>query len=159
MTNQQVVVGAREAGADPAVRIKRISSAILALVGVVGATWSVQLGLGSIAMPGAGLWPFIVSVGLTLATVVHLAVSKDGREDQISKDVIRVVIGAASVAIYALLFTHVHFLAAGVVLLVIWLKVLGSESWLATVLIAIITTAVCYVLFFELLEVPPPWPR
>ena len=70
--------------------------------------------------------------------------------------------GAASLGAFVVLFggfggwPGVGFELAAVALLVFWLKVLGRESWRATVLVTVGCTVALHLLLIELLEAPIP---
>ncbi|MEU6036982.1 tripartite tricarboxylate transporter TctB family protein [Actinomadura sp. NPDC047616] len=139
-------------------RRQNIVAALVPLVfGLVMAVLSWRLGVGDLADPGPGLWPLIVSVALVvLAAALVLRSRPTGAEERFTGDAALVAAGAASLAGYALLFERVGFEIPTVALLVLWLRVLGRESWRITVAVSLATTAAAYLLFITALGVSLP---
>jgi hypothetical protein len=58
--------------------------------------------------------------------------------------------------VFVLLVPRIGFEIPSVLVLALWLKVLGRESWLTTAVVSVTTTAVLYLLFVILLGTPLP---
>lgn len=134
-----------------------VAAAVPVVLGVVGALLSWQLGVGDLADPGAGLWPFIVSVGMVaiglalVATAVH-----DTSTERFTRGTTGTLIGAASLVAYAALIENIGFEISTVLLAVVWLKVIGSETWRSTVIVGVLSAAALHLIFVELLSVNLP---
>lgn len=126
------------------------------LLGVVAAGLSWRLGLGSLADPGPGMWPLMVSVAMVVTAAVVLASRPAASEERFGRGAVTVAIAVASLIGYALLFERVGFEIPTVALLVLWCRVLGRESWRMTAAVAVGATAAVYLLFITGLGVSLP---
>jgi putative tricarboxylic transport membrane protein len=134
-----------------------IAALVPLAVGVLAAVLSWQLGLGDLADPGPGLWPLIVSVAMVvLAAVLAARPAPTGEEERFGRESIIVAVAVVSLLGYALLFEQVGFEIPTAALLVLWLKVLGRESWMVTVAVSLGATAALYLLFITGLDVSLP---
>ncbi|MCG5211711.1 tripartite tricarboxylate transporter TctB family protein [Streptosporangium sp. KLBMP 9127] len=145
-------VGGDDPPAPPSASYARrqnlLAAAIPLVIGVIAGIMSWQLGVGGLADPGPGLWPLTVSVAMVVVAVVLLFQSRPtGGEEAFTKEARLVVVAVVSLVGYALLFETAGFEIPTVALLVLWLKVLGRESWWMTVSVALGTTAALYLMF------------
>lgn len=139
-------------------------SLIVFILGVAMAAMSVQLGVGTLRTPGAGYWPFVVSIILALAaatmginTYRHRPGSIDVEEEpDDDHDHGRSWLGLAVVLGIGVLFTTVGFLLSMVAGLFVWLKFVAGESWRLTIVLTAGISAAVYLLFAELLGVRFP---
>ncbi|PXY27141.1 tripartite tricarboxylate transporter TctB family protein [Prauserella muralis] len=138
-------------------RQNRIAAAVPLAIGALAAVASWQLGVGDTADPGPGLWPLIVSVAMVVVSaVLFLQPRPTGTEERFGRESLVVAVGVLSLLGYALLFERVGFEIPTVALLVLWLKVLGRESWRMTVAVSLVASAASYLLFITGLEVSLP---
>lgn len=146
-----------EAGEEYGRRLNLIVSAILTVIGVVAAIMAWQLGLGSPDEPGPGLWPLIVSVAMVVLAVIQLVrpSSIEGAE-RFTTEIRVVAIGAVSLVAYTALFEQVGFEMPTLALLVLWMKVLGRESWVSTIATSIGGVIAFYLIFITALGVSLP---
>jgi putative tricarboxylic transport membrane protein len=115
------------------------------------------LGFGSLADPGPGLWPSIVAallIGAGAGIAVRARTARD--TEAFTRGSAAVVIGAASLTGYTYLFELVGFEIPTVLLLALWLRFLGGESWRVTAAVSLLATAGAYALFITGLGVPLP---
>jgi putative tricarboxylic transport membrane protein len=141
--------------AGPATNV--IAGTVPLLVGVAGIVGSVQLGIGDPTAPGSGLWPLLISVvivGCSLALLIGGRRFWDAEAFSFSS--LRVVWAAISLVAYALALPYVGFEIATLLLLFFWMKVVGGERWLISIILPIVATAVFWVLFVLLLRIPLP---
>lgn len=132
--------------------------ALVALaVGVGGTVLAVDYGLGSLARPGPGLWPFAISVVITVLAAVLLAVGRR-LEDSVSFSRASVLpaIGVLTFVALGVLMPLIGFEIPSLLLCVVWLRFLGGESWRSTIAVSVGTVAVFYVLFLYGLSIPLP---
>ena len=135
----------------------RIGSLAPLSLGVVCLIYSYTLSLGRITSPGPGLWPFIVSAVIVVASCVLLFTERSGEDyEPFTRRTWLVVVGAVSAAVFIYLFQWFGFIVPGFLTLVFWLRFLGKESWVMTLSIAALVTAVFYLLFATLLGIPLP---
>lgn len=134
-----------------------VAGTIPVALGLATLWYARGLGFGSLAEPGPGLWPSIVAV-LLVVTGAGIAVRARAAHDTeaFTRGTTAVVIGAASLVVYSYLFELVGFEIPTVLLLVLWLRFLGGESWRVTAAVSLLATAGAYALFITGLGVPLP---
>lgn len=129
------------------------------VLGVTGGIHSVQLGLGALDSAGAGLWPLLVSAAMVFAAVllgIELLRSHDSGIESFSDGAWTCLLAVVAMVAFTWLFTWFGLIAPMVLVLVPWFRFLSHESWFISVVAAITVTAVMYLLFAVLLEVPLP---
>ncbi|MBS2936272.1 tripartite tricarboxylate transporter TctB family protein [Nocardioides sp. J2M5] len=132
--------------------------ALVALaVGVGGLVLSLDYGLGSLRRPGPGLWPFVISVVITVLAVVLLLTGRR-LEDSVSFSRASVLpaVGLLTFVGLGVLMPLVGFEIPSLVLCVVWLRFLGGETWRSTITISVGTVATFYALFLYGLSIPLP---
>ncbi|MCZ2815558.1 tripartite tricarboxylate transporter TctB family protein [Modestobacter sp. VKM Ac-2984] len=137
-------------------QLHRIAPLLLLVLGVAAIIGSRQLGLGELTAPGPGLWPFIVSLLLTGTAAVLVLIDPAEDYEPWTRGTIRIIAGLVSLGVFILLFQTFGFVVSAFLMLVLWLRVFGGESWRWTLGLAVGGTAVMYLLFVELLGVPFP---
>jgi hypothetical protein len=138
--------------------ISQIAAALVALaVGVFGAVGSYALGLGRLTQPGPGLWPFAISVVIIVLSAV-LVVTGRGLQDteRFSRSSLLTAVSLVTLVGLAALLPVIGFEIPSLLLMFIWLRWLGKESWRSSIVISIGAVAVFYVLFVLLLQIPLP---
>jgi putative tricarboxylic transport membrane protein len=137
--------------------VYRIGSIAPLILGTVCLLYSYSLSLGRITNPGPGLWPFVVSAVIVLASLVLLVTERDGSEyERFTSRTWLVAAGVVSTALFIFLFQWFGFMAPAFLTLVFWLKALGKESWKLTLSVAVVVTVGFYLLFATLLRIPFP---
>jgi hypothetical protein len=134
-----------------------VAAVVVLTLGLGAATLAYGYGLGSLQRPGPGLWPFAVSVVIAVLGVVLLVIGRrlDDAE-KFTKASFLVLAGGATFVGLGLMLPSVGFEIPAVLLCIIWLRFLGGESWRSTIVIALVTTAVFYLLFLYALKIPLP---
>lgn len=141
--------------AGPAVRIAG-ALAPLAL-GLFGLVQSVRFGVGDPHDPGPGMWPLMMSVSLIIGAVVLLVFERDQHDyEKYTRGAVLNLYGVLSLVAYVLIFKNIGFEIATAAVTAFWLKVLGGESWRATIAVSLGVAAVAYLLFVTLLGAPIP---
>jgi putative tricarboxylic transport membrane protein len=134
-----------------------VGALVGAAIGVGGAVLAYGYGLGNLQKPGPGLWPFIVSVVITALSVILLVVGRGFTDSEaFTRSSVLPVVGAVTFIAFGLLMPVTGFEIPALVLSVIWLKLLGGESWRNTVVISVVTVAAFYLLFLYGLRIPLP---
>ena len=138
----------------------------LALLSIGFIVKSTELNIGWVEGrgPGAGAWPFWLSLGMlatSLLTLVRwfLRVTPESRSTELymSRDAVAIV-GTAVGALLALLI-GIHFIGiyfSLIVFLVFFVRIVGRHSWLTTLGIALLTPVVIFGLFEWALTIPLP---
>lgn len=134
----------------------RVGVLTLLGIGALAAVFSYGLGLGSPAKPGPGMWPFVVSIAMLVFGVVLLVRPEPDAVEPLDRNMLLVGAGALSLAVYSWLFEVLGFEIPTVLLLLLWLKVFGRDSWRTTITVALVTTVVVYLLFIVALGVSLP---
>ena len=135
----------------------RLNSLAVALLGVFCLMMSLQLPLGTAQAPGPGMWPALVSVGLTAVAVFVLLTERDGSDyESLTKRSFVSLFGFAWIAVFIVLFTQVGFTLASLIFSVVWLRFFARESWRFTIIASVLFTVAFVVIFSVLLRVPVP---
>ncbi|GAA1152861.1 tripartite tricarboxylate transporter TctB family protein [Kribbella jejuensis] len=136
----------------------QLGAAIVAgAIGIGGLVGSVALGLGQLTHPGPGLWPFVVSVVVTVLAVALALVGRHGTDtEKFSRASVLTAIAVLSLIVFAALLPTIGFEIPSLLLTFVWLRFLGKESWVSSVVITVVTVAAFYVLFVLLLQIPLP---
>lgn len=137
-------------------RLHRIAPLLLLALGAAAVVGSRRLGLGELTAPGPGLWPFIVSVLITGTAAALVLVDPAEDYERWSLGSVRIVAGLVSLGVFILLFQALGFVVSAFLMLLLWLRVFGGESWRWSLGLAAGGTAVMYLLFVEALGVPFP---
>jgi putative tricarboxylic transport membrane protein len=136
----------------------QVVGALVALaIGVAGAALALGYGLGTLRRPGAGLWPFIVSVVIIVFSLVLLAVGRRlDDSERFSRASLLPAVGLVTFIVFGALIPVIGFEIPALALCVVWLRFLGGESWRSTVLVSLGTVAAFYLLFLYGLRIPLP---
>ncbi|GAB3974587.1 tripartite tricarboxylate transporter TctB family protein [Plantactinospora veratri] len=134
-----------------------VAGVVPVALGLAGLAYSVSLSLGTPAEAGPGLWPALASLLLLGAGLWSLVFErKAAAVEQFSRGGIGIALGVVSLIVFVLLISRIGFEIPTLLVLAFWLRVLGRESWLATAVVSIATTAALYLLFITLLDVKLP---
>jgi len=133
---------------------------------VVGGAYlvgSFYLPMGTVAHPGAGFFPLLVGTALVCLSVpllIHSLKKKEIQKEEEAfpkgKDLYRVLGVALALIFFAVFLKPLGYGICSAALMVAVLRFLGLRSWMKTVLISILSTAISYYLFAFVLEVPLP---
>jgi hypothetical protein len=136
----------------------QIVSALVALaVGVIGLVLSYGYGLGTLKRPGAGLWPFVISLVIVVLSLLLLVVGRQLTDsERFTRSSVLPVIGLVTFVVLGALIPTTGFEIPSLALCVVWLRFLGGESWRSTVVVSVATVAAFYILFLHLLRIPLP---
>jgi putative tricarboxylic transport membrane protein len=145
----------RPARAGPAAQV---AAALVALaIGVFGAVVSSGLGLGQLTQPGPGLWPFAISVVIVVLSAVLVFVGRNATDgERFSKASLLTVLALVTLVLLAVLLPLTGFEIPSLVLVFVWLRWLGKESWRSSVVISVAAVAAVHLLFVVLLQIPLP---
>ena len=145
----------RPPAGGPAYQI--VAALVVLAIGIGGAYLAYGYGLGSLRRPGPGLWPFAVSVLITLLAIMLLVVGRHLDDaEKFTRASLLVLAGGATFVGLGLLLPTLGFEIPAVLLGIVWLRFLGGESWRSTIVISVATTAAFYLLFLYALKIPLP---
>lgn len=138
----------------------RIILAVLLVGSVSLMIYAWNLGTGSLRQPGPGMWIFIVA-GLIFLSIPFAYVVKEKFEVFDREGVKRSTVMVAGLVVFTVVYPLVGFYVAAVIALIIITRWSAGESWRSTLIIALITPAVVYVIFGVSFQVPlsivPEW--
>ncbi len=148
----------RQAPADrtPRSQLRRLAPLVLLALGVAALLTARGMGLGQLTAPGPGLWPFIVAVLLTLTAAVLLFLDPAEDYEPWTAGTVRILVGLVGLAVFILLFETIGFVIPAFVLLTLWLRFFGEESWRMALVLAATGSLVLYLVFVTALGVPFP---
>lgn len=136
--------------------LRRLVPLLLVAAGVSAVIGSWQLSLGELNSPGPGLWPFIVSVAVTMAAVALMLFPDSAVPEAWTRRTAAIVAGVGSLCVFVVLFEAIGFLVPAFLMLMLWLRAFGREPWRWTVPLAVGGAVVLHVVFAGLLGVPFP---
>ena len=126
-------------------------------LGVAGIVLTLGYGLGSLTQPGPGLWPFAVAVAVTALSLAQIAFGRDGQDtEKFTRSSALTALGVLTLVALAVLLPVIGFEVPSLVVMAIWLRFLGGESWRMTAVVSIVTVAAFYALFVTALSIPLP---
>lgn len=137
-------------------QVHRIGPVVVLGVGVAALFGAVGLSLGELTAPGPGLWPFIVALLLTGTALVLVVVDDPADYEAWTGGTARIVGGLAGLAVFVVAFEAVGFLLPAFLMLLLWLRIFGRESWRWSVGLGLGGSVVMYLLFDRLLGVAFP---
>jgi putative tricarboxylic transport membrane protein len=134
-----------------------VSSLVPLALGLTGAVLAYGYGLGTLKRPGAGLWPFVISMLIVTLSLLLLVIGRHLQDaEKFTRSSLLVIIGLATFVGIAVLLPIIGFEIPSLLLCVVWLKFLGGESWRSTVIVSVVTVAAFYLLFLYGLRIPLP---
>lgn len=134
----------------------RLVPVVLLVTGIAAVIGSWRLGLGELTNPGPGLWPLVVSMAVTITAGILTVIPDTEAYEKWTRRTTLLAGGVLSLVVFILLFTAIGFIVPAFLLLLLWLRVFGEESWRLALTLALGGTAVFYVGFAVLLGVPFP---
>lgn len=121
---------------------------VTAGVGVAGAVAAVALGLGTPSRPGAGLWPLAVSVAIVVLSLAQIVVGRRGGDgEKFSRYSWLSLAGLATLLGLVALLPVIGFEIPALLLSLVWMKLLGGESWRSAVLYSVLVVGALYAIF------------
>lgn len=136
--------------------LHRVTGILLLAVGVFALVQSLALGVGELVRPGPGLWPLALSAALCVLAVILIAVDSADDYERWGRRSVTVLLGVASLLAFVLLFETLGFVIAAFLMLLLWLRVFGGESWLWSAGLAVAGAVGFQLLFVNALGVPFP---
>lgn len=136
----------------------QVAGTLVALsVGITGAVLAHGYGLGTLRRPGAGLWPFAISVVVVTLSLLLLVLGRRlDDSEKFTRTSLLVLVGLVTFVGLGVLLPVTGFEIPAFLLCVIWLRFLGGESWRSTIVISFVTVTAFYLLFLEGLRIPLP---
>lgn len=142
-------------------KYERIAALFLTLVGITtGAHSWLNLKLGTMNMPDSGFMPFLASLVLVIASGLWFmsALGQAGRSQPFweGRGWVKPLLAILFMLVYAWSMDLIGYLLATLVFMLVWQFFVEREKWLKATVISLISTAVMWLLFSQLLGVPLP---
>ncbi len=131
----------------------RLCAAILAVISVLAVYQSYGLGLGSLANPGPGLWPFAVAC-VTAALTIVLTVTGATWARSPEGGNRWVIASIAAFIVYCAILPLFGFVISTVPLAFFFTRVIGNAGWITSTATGLAAPIAAYYLFDILLGVP-----
>ncbi|MDS2173521.1 tripartite tricarboxylate transporter TctB family protein [Nesterenkonia sp. CL21] len=122
------------------------SPVVLAALAAVVIIPAVQLGLGSIARPGPGLWPFLNAM-LVVAAIPLLLATRHRFHPPNRSELTRVALVAGPLLLFVPAYDWLGLIGAGAPVMLIVARFVARMRWRTSILIAVIAPAAVYALF------------
>ena len=128
-------------------------------LGAIGAFFMIagwNLTLGTFDNPGPKMWPLILSVFCLILAVILAVRARHGQgTEKFTYGVRYVALGGVSLFAYAFI-ESVGFELPTLIVMVVWLKLIGKETWVSTAAYALGAIAAVYLIFIVGLRVTLP---
>lgn len=139
-------------------QLYRLNGIGLMLVGIYLLVLSLQLPVGTLDRPGAGLWPAVVSGALVvMSAVVTLTETTSDDYEPITRRIMHVGLAIAMLIGFVLLFAAVGLTLPTFLFTLCWMRGLARESWRMTLLTAVGNALAGTLVFVVLLGVSAPY--
>jgi hypothetical protein len=126
-------------------------------LGVAALLGSLALGVGSARAPGTGTWPLLVSAALVVLGIGLLAMTGRTRDaERFTRAAWLVLAALATMIAFVAVVGVIGFEIPAALLMFVWLRFLGGESWRTSIITSLATVVAFYVVFVGLLAVPIP---
>lgn len=133
------------------------SSLVVIAVGLGALILSVAMGLGSLAAPQPGLWPFIISCVMVALGAFQLIAGRRNRDaEKFTRMSMAPLTGLVTLALMVALMPVIGFELPALVLCIIWMRFLGGETWRSTLLVSAVVVAAFYGIFVLALNTSIP---
>lgn len=156
MSQQVAQTHGGTAGSRTADHIHRLGPLAVFLLGAYGAVTARDLGVGELRAPGPGLWPFLVSLLIVVTGAILFFLDHPSQYESWGRGSLRIFAGLVSLGVFIVLFEAFGFFLPAVAMLLIWLRLLGAESWPWVLPLALLGPVVMHLVFVEALAVPFP---
>jgi len=133
------------------------SSLVVIAVGLGALALSLAMGLGSLAAPQPGLWPFIISCVMVALGLFQLIAGRRNRDaEKFTRMSMSPLTGLVTLAAMVALMPVIGFELPALLLCIIWMRFLGGETWRSTLLVSAVVVAAFYGIFVLALNTSIP---
>ncbi|MGY1632805.1 tripartite tricarboxylate transporter TctB family protein [Geodermatophilus sp. SYSU D01186] len=138
-----------------------VANVVIALVvvalGAATIAGAFRLDVGSAATPAAGMWPLLIGIVLVVLGLALLPLAGRTHDaERFTRASWLVVAGLVSMLVFVALISVIGFEIPAVLLVFVWLRFLGHESWRLSVITSLAVVAGFYLVFVAALSVPIP---
>jgi putative tricarboxylic transport membrane protein len=135
---------------------RRLVPLALVAAGVSAVIGSWRLSLGELNSPGPGMWPFIISIAVTITAAILTLFPDSAVPETWTRRTAAIAGGVASLCVFVVLFESIGFLIPAFLMLMLWLRAFAREPWRWTIPLAVGGAVVLHIMFADLLGVPFP---
>jgi Tripartite tricarboxylate transporter TctB family len=130
---------------------------VVVVLGGAALAGSLRLGVGTPAAPLPGTWPAVVSVVLILLGLVLAARARHTEDaERFTRAGLLVLAAVATMVGFVAVVGLIGFEIPTALLAFVWLRFLGRESWLVSIVLSLASTVAFYLLFVAALDVTIP---
>jgi len=138
-----------------------ISSTIWFCAGLFITLYAPQFDLGTASAPGTGFMPFWAGILMCIfsaVTFLQAYFNQDSKSEKLWENIQfqKLIFVALGLFIYTFFLDLVGFLICTFLLILILIRFVGSENWPKSIAGAILTSALCYLLFDKWLQANLP---
>lgn len=138
-----------------------ISSTIWFCTGLFITLYAPQFDLGTASMPGSGFMPFLAGILMCIFSAVTFGqayFNQDRKSEKLWENIQlqKLIFVALGLFIYTFFLDVVGFLICTFLLILFFIRFVGSENWLKSIVGAILTSILCYLLFDKWLQANLP---
>ncbi|MGY1593505.1 tripartite tricarboxylate transporter TctB family protein [Geodermatophilus sp. SYSU D00708] len=133
-----------------------VAAAVVAL-GAATVAGALSLDVGSAATPAAGMWPLLIGGVLVVLGLALVPLARRTHDaERFTRASWLVLLGLASMLVFVALISVIGFEIPAALLVFVWLRFLGHESWRLSVITSLAVVVGFYLLFVAALSVPIP---
>ena len=138
-----------------------ISSAIWFCAGLFITLYAPQFDLGTASAPGSGFMPFLAGILMCIFSAVTFGqayFNQDRKSEKLWENVQlqKIIFVALGLFVYTFFLDVVGFLICTFLLILVFIRFVGSENWFKSIIGAILTSIFCYLLFDKWLQANLP---
>ncbi|MEV0643661.1 tripartite tricarboxylate transporter TctB family protein [Phytomonospora sp. NPDC050363] len=134
-----------------------VTAAVVLALGAAALAGALSLGVGEPASPGAGTWPMLIGGALiALGVVLALRARRTTDAERFNRSGLLVLIAVASMVGYVAVIGSIGFEIPTALLAFVWLRFLGRERLLTSIIGGLAMVAAFYLLFIGALNVSIP---
>ncbi len=138
-----------------------LSSTIWFFTGLFITLYAPQFDLGTASMPGSGFMPFLAGIFICIfsaLTFLQAYCKKEGETEKLWKNIQfrKLIFILSGLLIYTFFLDIVGFLICTFLLILFFVHFVGSENWLRSIVGAVMTSILSYLLFDTWLQANLP---
>jgi len=141
----------------PGIQSESIFSLILAALGLFIVVVSLTIGFGTLEKPGSGLFPFLVGALVFVQSMTLFFTQKSGEKRLFDRNETKTFFFMiAAFSLWIILMPYLGYVLVTFIVVCAFSKIMKLEGWVKPLILSIITTGLCYLLFdlFMYLDLP-----
>lgn len=130
---------------------------VILMTSTLSTVYSLSYNLGDPGNPGPGLWPTLGSAVMLLSSIFLLVWERESDDyEEYTSGVRSIPVVLGLLIGFGVLLSYVGLTIPLFVFLLVWMRVLGRESWSLSLLVAALGAAVIFIAFDSFLGIPFP---